>query len=552
VPESALAGDNIWTWTGLTGQARQIVVSRANPDVVYAILGYSRIQKSTDGGMTWADITPPGLPSILDGGEIRRIAVAPSDANVAYITTYGAGTYRTMDGGVSWKQVLPAGSVSGTRTEGIAVSPADWREVYVSAGYYVPGSSPYDVKLMTVISKTVDGGESWDTVWEQMQTQTDNQLRVDDLVIAPSAPHIVYAKSCACGDADKPLYRSVNAGATWSEIAPVGGWAYSLAIDPFSSNILYGGFAPPPAWKSMNGGGTWQPMANGLSGIAFGFAVNPNNTQVVHAACGESGAFESTDGGASWTKIDNGIAGLYVSSIAVVSYSPLTLLAGVGNAGIWRYTKTDVQDYAISIDGAALFTSDPDVTLGITAPPRTKEMMVSNDGGFAGSSWEPYKSARAWTLESSGNYVVPRTVYVKFKAGGQVSPVYQDDIVLDVAPPTGSLAFTNTTPAAATVIDALPGIDILSPDDDYSVYLPIIAVSRPRNIRLLLSAADDVSGVGEMIVSSSPDYSRTTWEPFKPTKDWQILASTEPVKVYAKYRDRAGNVSNTVMVEVDP
>ena len=102
---------------------------------------------------------------------------------------------------------------------------------------------------------------------------------------------------------------------------------------------------------------------------------------------------------------------------------------------------TTVQpEYGLSINEGALFTNKITVTLTLPANPSTAQMMVSNDGGFAGAQWEPYATRKEWQITQYGAYVIPRTVYAKYKdARGVISSVYQDDIILDVTAPSSSI-----------------------------------------------------------------------------------------------------------------
>ena len=56
------------------------------------------------------------------------------------------------------------------------------------------------------------------------------------------------------------------------------------------------------------------------------------------------------------------------------------------------------REYGFLINQGALFTNQTLVTLTIGAGQFTSEMMVSNDGGFAGSQWEPYSSLKPWQI----------------------------------------------------------------------------------------------------------------------------------------------------------
>ena len=102
---------------------------------------------------------------------------------------------------------------------------------------------------------------------------------------------------------------------------------------------------------------------------------------------------------------------------------------------------TTVQpEYGLSINKGALFTNQITVTLTLSANPHTAQMMVSNDGGFAGAQWEPYATHKEWQITQYGAYVIPRIVYAKYKdTEGVISGVYQDDIILDVTAPNSSI-----------------------------------------------------------------------------------------------------------------
>jgi len=102
---------------------------------------------------------------------------------------------------------------------------------------------------------------------------------------------------------------------------------------------------------------------------------------------------------------------------------------------------TSVQsEYGLSINEGALFTNKITVTLTLPANPSTAQMVVSNDGGFAGAQWEPYATHKEWQITQYGSYVIPRIVYAKYKdTAGVTSSVYQDDIILDVTAPNSSI-----------------------------------------------------------------------------------------------------------------
>ncbi len=193
-------------------------------------------------------------------------------------------------------------------------------------------------------------------------------------------------------------------------------------------------------------------------------------------------------------------------------------------------------EYGMTINNGALFTRHADVTLTISAKPGTALMEISNDGGFAGALWEPYTSHKAWTITQYGKEEIPRLVYIRYKDYlGNTSATYSDDIILDVTPPKGSVSIApNISGTREAVSHPIPKVGVSS-NEMFTIYLPLIF--KPLQAKLLLTATDDVSGVGGMIISNNSDFSGAAWEAFAAQKNWGLMGNT----VYVKYRDNAGN-----------
>ena len=108
---------------------------------------------------------------------------------------------------------------------------------------------------------------------------------------------------------------------------------------------------------------------------------------------------------------------------------------------------------AVSIEGGALFTSEPEVQLQFVAPPGTTSTQVSNDGGFVPFSTVAGTENTPWTLARSGAERLPKTVYVRFLPSGLAR---QDDIVLDQTAPNLIRAEARAYPASATRCGSRP------------------------------------------------------------------------------------------------
>jgi N-acetylneuraminic acid mutarotase len=220
-------------------------------------------------------------------------------------------------------------------------------------------------------------------------------------------------------------------------------------------------------------------------------------------------------------------------------------------------------DYGLSINTGATWTNSTAVTLTIPAQTGTAEMQVSNDGGFAGAQWELYSLYKDWQIISYGNYVIPRTVYVRFRnTVGSTSGGFSDDIILDVTPPTGSVIITSATETIGESNNASPSksisdLSVQATNLQFKIYLPLVVRSEQPcqgciQVRAILNATDDVSGVGYVMFSNNDaNFSNAVWEAYATEKNWQV-PSTGTTTVYVKFRDNAGNVSTTYSATYTP
>jgi hypothetical protein len=76
----------------------------------------------------------------------------------------------------------------------------------------------------------------------------------------------------------------------------------------------------------------------------------------------------------------------------------------------------------------------------------------------------------------------------------------------------------------------------------YAAQAPDRREASAHTVTLLLSATDDVSGVGHMRLSGAPTFAGAAWQTYTPVYSWSV--GGEPA-VYVQYRDNAGNVSLT-------
>jgi Mg-chelatase subunit ChlD len=65
-----------------------------------------------------------------------------------------------------------------------------------------------------------------------------------------------------------------------------------------------------------------------------------------------------------------------------------------------------------------------------------------------------------------------------------------------------------------------------------------------------LPPEDSASGVTEMMISNSPDFSGAAWEPYATSKPWMLAQNSGLASVYVKYRDALNNESETYVATI--
>lgn len=166
----------------------------SNADTVYTWTN-TRVYKSVNFGSSWAAVGATGLPA--SGLFIRGVGVAASNINVMGIVANGGRVFLTTNGGTSWKQagVLPN---NGSSTSKIAFDPTNPTVIYVT-------SVAADASR-NHIWKSVNGGVSWVAI----ETGLPTGVPVNTVKVDPTNSNIVYAGTTL------GIYRSVNGGASWA------------------------------------------------------------------------------------------------------------------------------------------------------------------------------------------------------------------------------------------------------------------------------------------------------------------------------------------------
>lgn len=183
--------------------------------------------------------------------------------------------------------------------------------------------------------KSTDGGETWSAL------QQDLDPDVHQIIVHPTEPDRLLISTGGGhgkrGDLEGlALYRSEDAGATWSPMAMEFDQEYSVPIvmHPTNPDILYSALARGPAnrWtgpegadgaliKSSDGGSSWQALDAGAkvsAHYAAAIAIHPSNPDRVYVSTRKGELFESRDGGTTWSDLDVEVPSVNVVDLKAV------------------------------------------------------------------------------------------------------------------------------------------------------------------------------------------------------------------------------------------
>lgn len=266
-----------------SGRVIAFAVDPRNRTKYYAAVASGGVWKTINAGTTWT-------PVFDNEGSysIGAIAIDPSNPSTVWVGTgernsqrsvgYGDGVYRSDDGGKSWRNM---GLKKSEHIGRIAIDPRDSNVIFVAAQGPL-WSSGGDRGLY----KTTDGGKTWKAVI----AGTEN-TGATDVVISPSNPDTMYAATwqrrrhfytLINGGPESALYKSVDAGASWTKLRsglPQGDLGrIGLSISPANNNVVY---ATVEASENLSGifrsadrGATWEKTSSSIAqGMYYGQIV---------------------------------------------------------------------------------------------------------------------------------------------------------------------------------------------------------------------------------------------------------------------------------------
>lgn len=337
VPAAAVHG---LTWRSIGpaatgGRIADVTASEVpgEPETMYVGTASGGVFKSANAGVSWTPIFDHS------GGmmSIGAVAVAPSNPAVVWVGTgevdnrqsssWGNGIYKSLDGGATWESM----GLGDTRhIAKIVIDPHNADVVYVAALGHLWGSN-----TDRGVYKTVDGGRTWTKV-----LYVDDNTGATDLAMSPTDSSVLFAAMYQRqrkgwgfngGGPGSAIYRSSDAGATWSKLTnglPPGiKGRIGVAIYAGDPRIVYAiieadpsarpapGTHPRPrqsgVYRSLNQGQTWEHMST-LDPRPMYYSriyVDPRDFNRVYIMGSERGFYISNDGGRNFRDVFSRVHG---------------------------------------------------------------------------------------------------------------------------------------------------------------------------------------------------------------------------------------------------
>jgi photosystem II stability/assembly factor-like uncharacterized protein len=367
---------------GQLGYNSYISVDPTDGKKVY--IGTRDLYKSTNGGVTWSNLTRNwhkfsikyefSPKEATTHSDQHVLAFSPADPNTIFIGNDG-GLSRSNDGGKTFESLNATlgltqfnsvtlhpldgnNSCGGTQDNGVLVrglgsrwiefqsgdsgrclvNPNDPRTIYSS---YVFG---------TVFSFQNSGDGKPGTISTIATEATFQEPKPEDGARIGFYPAFAIDANGDLYFGTWRLFVSRNQGVLWRATAgikdlTVGETEFgsdvlsAIGLGPAGSQVIYTGSAQGRVMVSTNAGRNWRDANNGLpQRFVTGIVVSPSDATKAYitvSGFGSGHVFLTTDGGANWTNISTGLPNVPANALLIDPLNPRTLYVGT-DIGVYR------------------------------------------------------------------------------------------------------------------------------------------------------------------------------------------------------------------------
>jgi photosystem II stability/assembly factor-like uncharacterized protein len=264
-------GGETWGYAGVT-----LLAAVPDRDEVLAGVSESGLWSTTDGGETWKKLGAQDREPIKH--RPHQIVFDPKNPRAFWVSgCYGAGIFRTTDGGGAFYRL---GKVQ--HVDGVAVDFTDPARRTLLTGLHEQTRSLH-------VSR--DGGETWEKIGDRLPE--DSNFSTDPIIL-DSKTFLINTSGWAKGKTPG-IYRTSDAGATWTKVSEFGAAGRSLVTS--GGTILWQSVWGGGLLRSADKGATWSK----LSGPVKSSVIEISGGRLLGHA--DQQLYVSKNDGTSWEKL---------------------------------------------------------------------------------------------------------------------------------------------------------------------------------------------------------------------------------------------------------
>ncbi len=324
------------------------------------------------GGNAWREIF---------GGDGGYVAVDPSRPTTLYAESLGFSMHKSTDGGATFGSSLFG--IAGDQGQFItpyAIDPSDPNRLWTGGAF---------------IWRTTNAA----SFWARASAITPGDGNVSALAIAPNDANYVLAGLSDGFIARTTIGLTSNAATGWANTQPRLGYVSSVTFDPTNKNAAYATFSTfggSHVFRSLNAGATWTAIDGSGAGAlpdvpVHTLVVDPNNTARLYLGT-DVGVFVTSDGGANWAVENTGFPNVITEHLTLQVVNGETFLyAFTHGRGAWR----------VRLNGAGCNYALSPATVNVGVGGATGQLNVTAQPG--GCNWTAASNAAWLQVAGSGN-----------------------------------------------------------------------------------------------------------------------------------------------------
>jgi photosystem II stability/assembly factor-like uncharacterized protein len=252
--------------------------SLTDPDTVYAGVEDAALFRSTDGGLTWEELSglrghgsgPTWSPG-AGGMCLHTILVDPDNPNRIFVAISAAGAFRSDDAGATWRAIN-----QGLKSEGIPDPDAETGHCVHRIAMHPTRPGVLFMQKHWDVMRSDDAGDSWVEVSGNLPSDFGFPIEVH--AHEPETVYVVPIKSDSehfPPEGKLRVYRSQSGGNEWEPLTSglpqsncyVNVLRDAMAVDSLDPCGVYFGTTGGQVYASADAGDSWAPIVRDLPAV---------------------------------------------------------------------------------------------------------------------------------------------------------------------------------------------------------------------------------------------------------------------------------------------